>query len=515
MQPTLAPAGGAGASGAGTPGALPLRRVDRFTYTALGAAILLALVAAGSGVKTLPIIIAITGCLTFAAAHTWLLQWRTMLGAIIVCILFIPIKRYELPVNLPMQLEPYRLVVLGVGAGMLASLLIDNRLQLRSTGLDVPIAMIALAMLLSVLTRSGHILGEGLGKYSFRSVSFFATYIIVFYLVTLAVRRRSDVETLLRLLVMGAAIVGALAIVEEYAQYNFFDHLQQYFPVLRFQGVPYTTDRGGVRAYASAQHPIAMGAALILILPMAIYLAHSTRQKRWWICCGLLILGALATKSRTAIIMIVVILVVMWILKPRETRRLLPKAILPMLIAAHFVMPGTLGTLKNSIFPSGGLVNAETNADVSWHSNYGKGRIGQWDPALKEWQLTPLFGQGAGTRVSDLEDPKMNAPILDDQWLWSLLELGVFGVVALLWFFVAAIKRFGRLAKRDPTENSWLLTGFAASTTAYAVGMLTFDAFNFVQVTMLMFLIVALGVATLRPESSDEPASATKPAARS
>ncbi|HWH96192.1 MAG TPA: O-antigen ligase family protein, partial [Baekduia sp.] len=477
---------------------------DRLTILALLAAVVLALGAAAGGFHALPITLLITSCLTFAAAHTWLLQWRTMLGAVVLCILFVPIKRYELPVSLPMQLEPYRLLVLGVGAGMLASLLIDRRLRLRATGLDAPLAMLALAMLLSVMTRSGHILSEGLSKYSFRSVSFFATYLIVFYLVTLAIRRRSDVEMLLRLLVFGATVVGLLAVVEEWAGYNFFDHLQQYVSILRFQGVPYTTDRGGVRAYASAQHPIAMGAALILVLPLGIYLAHSTRKKRWWLACGLLVLGALATKSRTAIIMIVVILVVLSILKPVEARRLVPKMVIPLLLVAHVAMPGTLGTLKSTIFPSGGIVNAETNADVSWHSNYGKGRIGEWGPALQEWQLTPLFGQGAGTRVSDLEDPKMNAPILDDQWLWSLLELGVFGVVALLWFFVAAIRRFGGLARRDPTENSWLLTGLAASTTAYAVGMLTFDAFNFVQVTMMMFLIVALGVAALRSEPSED-----------
>jgi hypothetical protein len=498
----------AGGVGAPPPAAAQLRRVDRFTYAALALAALLGVVAAGSGVHTFPIMVLITTALTFAAAHTWLLQWRTMLGAIVLCILFVPIKRYELPVSLPMQLEPYRLLVLGVGAGMAASLLIDQRLRLRPTGLDAPLAMIAVAMVLSVLTRSGHILSEGLGKYSFRSISFFATYLIVFYLVTLAIRRRSDVELLLRLLVVGATIVGVLAVVEEYTQYNFFDHLQQYVPILRFQGAPYTVDRGGVRAYASAQHPIAMGAALILVLPLAIYLGHSTRQKRWWLACGLLVLGALATKSRTAIIMIVVILVVLWILKPAETRRLVPKMIIPILLAAHVAMPGTLGTLKSSIFPTGGIVNAESNADVDWHSNYGKGRIGEWGPALQEWQLTPLFGQGAGTRVSDLEDPKMNAPILDDQWLWSLLELGIFGVFALLWFFVAAIRRFGRLAKRDRTENSWLFTGLAASTAAYAIGMLTFDAFNFVQITMMMFLIVALGVAALRPEPADEPEAA-------
>ena len=42
--------------------------------------------------------------------------------------------------------------------------------------------------------------------------------------------------------------------------------------------------------------------------------------------------------------------------------------------------------------------------------------------------------------------------------------------------------------------------------TAYAIGMLTFDAFNFVQVTMLAFLLAALGVVLLRPHPSGEPA---------
>src|SRR4051812_7428937 len=210
QAPTLAAAGGAGA----LPPRGRRRRIDWLTYLALIAAAGLPLAAAGMGFHALPITLLVTASLAFAASHHWLLQWRTMLGAIVLSVLFIPIKRYEFPVSLPMQLEPYRMLVLGVGAGMVASLLIDHRLQVRRTGLDMPIIMIALAMVLSVLTRSGHIFSEGLGEYSFRNVSFFATYIIVFYLVTLAVQRRSDVEMLLRLLVLGASVVGVFCVVE-------------------------------------------------------------------------------------------------------------------------------------------------------------------------------------------------------------------------------------------------------------------------------------------------------------
>src|SRR4051794_8492582 len=136
QAPPLATAGASAGSAGRRP---PLRRVDRLTFTGLGLAVLIALGAAASGVHTLPILLAITASISFAAAHTWLLQWRTMLGAIVVTVLFIPIKRYEFPVNLPLQLEPYRLLVLGVGAGMLASLMIDRRLRLRATGLDAPL----------------------------------------------------------------------------------------------------------------------------------------------------------------------------------------------------------------------------------------------------------------------------------------------------------------------------------------------------------------------------------------
>ena len=136
-----------------------------------------------------------------------------------------------------------------------------------------------------------------------------------------------------------------------------------------------------------------------------------------------------------------------------------------------------------------------------WRVNYGRGRIGEWDPALKEWSRTPMFGQGAGTRVNDFQDPKFNAPITDDQWLASLLELGVVGVVALLWFFTASIRRLGRLARRDDSDDGWLLAALASALAAYAFGMLTFDAFNFVQMTMLAFLLAALGVVLLRPHA--------------
>src|SRR4051794_10304114 len=93
----------------------------------------------------------------FVWLHQWLLAWRRLLSLTILVILFIPIKRYGLPGNLPFDLEPYRLVVGLVIAGWFVSLLIDPRVRFRKAGLEGPILAIAFASILSDLTNSQRI----------------------------------------------------------------------------------------------------------------------------------------------------------------------------------------------------------------------------------------------------------------------------------------------------------------------------------------------------------------------
>jgi len=46
-------------------------------------------------------------------AVTWrrLLAWRSMLAITVFLIMFVPIKRYDVPASLPFQLEPYRIFI--------------------------------------------------------------------------------------------------------------------------------------------------------------------------------------------------------------------------------------------------------------------------------------------------------------------------------------------------------------------------------------------------------------------
>jgi O-antigen ligase len=239
-----------------------------------------------------------------------------------------------------------------------------------------------------------------------------------------------------------------------------------------------------------------------MIVPLAFYLARRYRQRRWMLCALLLLAASAATVSRTGVIMLAVAgLVFLW-LRPRETRRLWPVLLLAP-IAIHFALPGTLGAIKNSFFPAGGLI-AEHKAQAG---TGGSGRLADLGPGIDQWKQRPLLGDGFGTRVVDSTiisspGPKTsgldpNVQILDNQWLGLLIETGVVGFFGWLWFFARVLRRLGAEAKRDESDRGWLLASLTAGIAAYAVGMLTYDAFAFIQVTFLMFIFVGLGAALL------------------
>lgn len=423
-------------------------------------------------------------------ARRTLLRWESLLAGLILVILFIPIRRYALPGDLPFELEPYRLVVALLGAAWLSSLLIDPRVRLRRSGFEAPFLLFGLAVIGSIVVNPGRV--ASVEADVVKKVMFFASFFVVFYLIVSVIRRIEHVELLVKTLVAGGAVVALLAIVEARSGYNVFNHFSGVVPLLETLDIPDPRARGArLRVHASAQHAIALGAALVMLIPLAVYLARRTGRTRWWLLTALLGIGAVSTVSRTSVIMFFVVGATFLWLRPLETKRLLP-LILPALIAVHFVVPGTLGPLKNAFFPQGGLIEEQRRGE----GGRGSGRIADLGPSLRdEFAPRPILGQGFGTRIVDAE--RANALILDNQWLHSLLETGAAGAVALGWLFVRAARRLGREARRDVSARGWLLTAVLASVLAFAVGMLFYDAFSFIQVTFLLFILLGLGAALL------------------
>ncbi len=448
-------------------------------------------VARGSSLAaTAPIIFAVVVGGIF---YRTLLSWRWLLGLIVGVILFIPIRRYSLPASLPFNLEPYRVLVAFVAAAWGTSLLIDPRVRLRRTGIDGPVILYIFIIYVSLLAntqRVGTVSGE-----VYKKLAFFASFFIILYLVSSVVRRARDIEFIVKALAGGGAILAVFALLERRTGYNAFNHLSTIIPFLHLVpgSVPDTgtiATLGRLRVFASAQHAIALGAAFAMLLPLAAYRAHAHRLWYWWVAAALNAMGALASGSRTAVIMLVVEAVVFVWLRPREMARLWP-LLVPGLLFVHIATPGALGTVR-AFFPKGGLVNQQQDAAV------GSGRLATLGPALHTEFKNPLVGEGFGTRVTKPTDlvPVKNGPILDDEWLGVLLETGILGAVTLLWMFLRFIRQASREARLDRTPRGWLLTSITASVAGFAAGMFFYDAFSFIQVTFLLFIFLGLGVAT-------------------
>jgi hypothetical protein len=425
-----------------------------------------------------------------AVTYRVALSWRSLVGMVIMVILFIPIRRYTLPFNLPFELEPYRLLVILVFAGWIVSLLVDPRVRSRNTGFRGPLLLITFAALGSIIANPAMVLT--VQSHVIKQLSYFGTFVIVLCILASVVRTHAEIDAATKVLVASGAIVAFFALVQANTGYNIFDHLTTFVPFLKQGYIPESPLRGGrLRTYASAQHAIELGAILVMIVPLAGYLARRTQQRRWWGAGALLLLGALATLSRTSMMMLLVIIVTFLILRPRETRRLWP-ALLPLMVVVHIAIPGTIGTFKESFFPKGGLIK-EQSANPGYK---GSGRLADVGPSMEKVSREPLLGQGYGTRITD--GPGTNASILDDQWLSTLVETGALGVVAWIWVFFRAIKRFGGAARRDLSDRGWLLAAITGSSAAFMIGMITFDSFTFTQVTLVLFIQLALGQAMLK-----------------
>jgi polysaccharide biosynthesis protein PslJ len=428
------------------------------------------------------------------------LPWEALLVAVLLTLMFIPARLYTLSSVLPFELEPYRAVLACVLVAWLGSALIDRRVRLRHTPFDGPIAVFVLVAAISLAANPGR--AHSVASFVVKQLGFFAgVLLLVYFIASVAGGRVRSVELAAKVLVLAGVLLSLAGIIESRTGTNLFGSLDRIIPFLHsanVYAVSVSTDSRGAdgRAFASSQHPIEFGAVLVMLLPLALALAGATKQRRWWIAVALLAPGTMAALSRTAVPMLFAAIVAGVWTRRREMIRLWP-ALIPLVVVIHFTVPGTMGSLAKSFFPQGGLI-------ADQQTGVGSGRVATLGPVLRdEFTINPIVGVGFSTRVTTDGDPNLprNAPILDNQWLDILLETGILGFVAMMWLFARVLRRCGAAAKLDYSRRGWLLSGMASSFAAFMIGMLTFDAFAFVQVTFLFAILLGLAAALLiRPQ---------------
>jgi hypothetical protein len=214
------------------------------------------------------------------------------------------------------------------------------------------------------------------------------------------------------------------------------------------------------------------------------------------LAAGAITTGAVSTKSRPIVLFILALLITTLLVyggKPLLRRWPLVLALVALM---HVASPGAISHLYKRFTPKEGLVQEQSVRA----GQAGSGRLADVVPGLGRWSGAPLFGRGLGTVAATGERDQLKSGemtfsvIFDNQYMNTLVTLGGFGLVAVLWFVWGVVRKLTRAARRLAGGDRDLLGACAISCAGFGAAMLTYDAFSFVQSTLMFFIIAALGL---------------------
>jgi hypothetical protein len=282
-------------------------------------------------------------------------------------------------------------------------------------------------------------------------------------------------KVLLRRLVLGASLMAVLGISQFFTGLNAAKYIV--IPGLTDQQ-PYTdiSTRGDLfRPSSTAIHPIEFGYVLAVLLPFAIHQArYAPRGKRGrrWLQVALMATALPMTVSRSAILGLLVCLIVILPTWTKNERRMAYLSIVGGLFVLRAVIHGLVGTLRDLFLSIG-----TDSSTLSRTSAFGHAA-----PLL---EAHPWLGQGFGTFLPNV------LFYTDDQYLNSIIEIGLLGAISLVALFVTGwiLARRTRRNVYSP-EDKHLAQCLAAAMAIALVTYATFDALYFPMAASLTFLLL-------------------------
>ncbi|WP_164863483.1 O-antigen ligase [Agromyces sp. LHK192] len=476
------------------------------TFAAIGSAFVLPPIVAGGAMLAVALLY---------LTRTLVFSWTGGLVALAAIVMLVPIRRYALPIPLPFALEPYRVVIVALIVAVGVALVVDPSFRWRPVRFGWPIGIFLTTMLASLWVNGAGLAEQGLVGGAIGAFVNLLLLLSVLFTTRQLLREERHVMLLLTFLVWAAAAVGFLALVEKATRVNVFLLLGNVLPLTLLREEGESLRAGGARAYASAQHPIALAVLLCMLIPIAIYLAkyagwprnEINRRIVYGIAVGMMLLGVVAAISRTAVIVLVVMFLLTLILRPQLAVALGLLA-LPLVLLGLVVQPKIFGEMIGSFFDVDSLI-ASQYTSAGWG---GAGRLADLEPAMREASAFPFFGTGLGSRIVIGED--RNAYILDNQVLGTLLETGALGVIGLAVFVLTPpimLLVFAFRSKAAP-RHTFLAFAIAISCAGYTAALFFYDAFGFMQTFLVLCLLLACGAWLLTEAPDPTPAPAPAPA---
>lgn len=291
---------------------------------------------------------------------------------------------------------------------------------------------------------------------------------------------RARLDTLLRRLSFGGAVLATIGLL----QFIGIDVSGAFdLPLLTdHAGFQEVQIRSGLRRVAgTTAHPIEFGVVLALVFPIAVHYAVFARRLRVlaWLPVLLISMAIPMAVSRSGTLALAITFGAIWVTWPNRRRVISIVVAVFVASAMRFVIPGLLGTIR-SLF-----TNLGTDDSIA-------GRTSDYEMVGSFLSKSPIVGRGVGTLLPD------RYILLDNQYLGTLIEMGIFGTIVLVGLFVVGFF-CARGARRGADEETRSLgQALAGSVLATAVTAGTFDLLGFTMVAGLSMLLLGCAGALWR-----------------
>jgi hypothetical protein len=270
-------------------------------------------------------------------------------------------------------------------------------------------------------------------------------------------------------------LVAVLGLVQFVTGQTIIDQLP--IPGLTTDASMGTDIRGDfTRASATATHPLEYAVVLAATLPVAIAVGSSDTGRgvlrRWWAAVALAS-ASMVSLSRSALVGLVVSSALLLPALPRAARAMLAAAGAALISASFVAIPGLIGTIRGMFLAAG-----EDPSTVS--------RAGAREVVLQIAGNYGLFGRGFGTFL-----PKY--AIVDNQFLISLVDIGILGVASFLALVVTAVVVALRVGRRiDDAGMRLQIHGVAVALVTTFLLFAFFDGLGFPMAAGTLFLLLGV-----------------------
>lgn len=425
---------------------------------------------------------------------------RFWLFMLVTVVMLVPARRYSLAGSGGFALEPYRVVLVGAVAAVLAASVLRGR-RISPPAFILPVTAFLVAILVACTVNYPLLVSAQIAAST-------PSYILVFVLVLSAflvgsqlARDGRSIQRLITTLLWLAGLVALLAIVERVTGTNYIWRIGDKLPLRLVNETAAAARSGGRRSFGSAQHPIALAVMLSAVIPLAF---HQAKHGSWprnavsrrIVHMGLvavLLGGVGAAVSRTSVVALGAGFLVLLLLRPAVAA----------VAASMGVLVGLLGYALQPALVSNMLlafldVNSLLQSQYTSAGTNGQGRLADLGPATTVFRSHPFFGTGFGRISLGVPDPTLQ--ILDNQYLLTLLDAGLVGLAALILLLWLPVVRMGMMSmRRDvPDRDRDLALALAVSFSTIAVAAYLFDFFAFQQAVEVWGFLLVLAAWLLR-----------------